>query len=128
MRTLIGVVISIVTVAVLVGLVLSVAVVHGLMIPDLAPVKAAALIKGAPEFSRYAALVNVGSIRHMKDSMAFVSYGEFSFRYLNSPPDAAPIKAKADFRYWEGSWHLNQFDYGCPADCHIVNVYNELPK
>jgi hypothetical protein len=128
MKTLIGVLISIATVAVLVGLALSVAVVHQLAIPDLPLAKAVELIKAAPEFSRYAALVNVVSIDHLKDSMASVSYGVFTFRYLESPADAAPIKARADFRYWEGSWHLNQFDYGCPADCHIVDVYNELPK
>src|SRR5581483_6104822 len=117
MKTLIGVLISITTVAVLVGLALSVAVVHQLAIPDLHSNKAAELIKAAPEFNRYAVLVNIVSIDHLKDSMASVSYGAFMFRYLNSPVDTPPIQAKADFRYWEGSWHLNQFDYGCPADC-----------
>ncbi len=65
MRALIGVVIRIVTVAVLVGVVL----------PDLAPVKAAELVKAAPEFNRYAVLVQIGDIRHRKASMASVSYG-----------------------------------------------------
>jgi hypothetical protein len=41
------------------------------------------------------------------------SYGFFTFAYLNSPSDAPPVKAWADFRYWDREWHLNQFDYGC---------------
>src|SRR4051812_49409680 len=89
--------------------------------PELAARKAAELIDAAPEFKRFAVVVQVEDVRHLKGSMASVSDGEFSFRYLNSPTDTAPIKAKADFRYWEGSWHLNQFEYGCPVDCHIVN-------
>ncbi|HUI54337.1 MAG TPA: hypothetical protein VLY04_05170 [Bryobacteraceae bacterium] len=85
MKTLLGVLTSILTVAVLVGTVLFVAVVSERMIPDLAPVRAAELVKAAPEFNRYAVLVQVRDIRHMKASMASVSYGDFSFRYLNSP-------------------------------------------
>ena len=97
-------------------------------VPDLPPGKAANLISQAPEFKRYARLVKVEQIFHQKDSMNEVSNGQFTFQYLNSPADAAPIKANADFRYWEATWHLNEFDYGCPSDCHTVDVYNEPPK
>ncbi len=97
-------------------------------VPDLPPVKAADLISQAPEFNRYARLVKVEEIFHEKNSMNEASNGQFTFKYLNSPADAAPIKANADFRYWDATWHLNQFDYGCPSDCHIVDVYNDLPK
>src|ERR1051326_1746795 len=102
-------------------------------VPDLTVSEASILISRAPEFNRYAPLMNVRSILHLKDSMDSVSYGLFTFAYLNSPPDAPPIKGWADFRYWEGKWHLNQFDYGCDhsgldpgmiaTDCHSVNVY-----
>ena len=107
-------------------------------IPDLTVSDASILISRAPEFNRYARLLNVRSILHLKDSMDSVSYGLFTFVYLNSAPDAPPIKGWADFRYWDGKWHLNQFDYGCdhsgldPAmratDCHSVNVYNPASK
>ncbi|HTQ54309.1 MAG TPA: hypothetical protein VMI94_07595 [Bryobacteraceae bacterium] len=125
MKTLIRAIVSITPVALLVGLLLCVAAIRQVWIPGLHPAKAAALINAAPEFNRYAALVSVARVDRLKGSMASVSYGVFTFRYLNSPVDAAPIKANADFRYWGGSWHLNQLDYGCPADCRIVNVRNE---
>jgi hypothetical protein len=91
-------------------------------VPDLPLAEAARIISRAPEFSRYARLVKVEAVYHMKDSMDSVSDGSFTFLYLNSPPDATPIKAEADFRYMEGKWYLNGFDYGCPGDCHMVNV------
>jgi hypothetical protein len=97
-------------------------------IPDLSLAEAADIISRAPEFNRYARLVNVESVDHMKNSMDSVSYGEFTFLYLNSPSGAPPIKAKADFRYIEGKWYLNGFDYGCPTDCHVVDVIDGPDK
>ena len=70
--------------------------------------------------------------------MDSVSYGFFTFAYLNSPSDAPPIKAFADFRYWDREWHLVGFDYGCDhsalypemrdGDCRSVTCYNAPPK
>ena len=71
--------------------------------------------------------------------MDTVSFGLFTFVHLNSAPDALPIKAFADFRYSDGAWHLNQFDYGCDhrgldatmrdtMDCRSVYVYKPPPK
>ena len=107
-------------------------------VPDLTVPEASILISRTPEFNRYARLLNVRSVLHLKDSMDSVSYGLFTFVYLNSPPDTPPIKGWADFRYWEGKWQLNQFDYGCnhsgldPAmqatDCHSVDVYKPPSK
>ncbi len=92
--------------------------------PDLSIGEAAKIISAAPEFSRYALLVNVERVDHLKRSMDTVSYGDFTFRYPDQPSDAPTIKAKADFRYIEGKWYLNEFFYGgCPGtDCHSVNV------
>lgn len=107
-------------------------------IPDLAVSDAATLISRAPEFNRYARLTRVERVDHLKDSMASVSYGLFTFVQLDSPSTAASIKGWADFRYWDREWHLNQFDYGCDhsaldpemraADCHTVNCYNPPPR
>jgi len=82
--------------------------------------------------------MTVERIDHLKDSMDSVSYGLITFLPLNSTPDACPIKGWADFRYWDGEWHFNQFDYGCDhsgidgtmraTDCHSVDVYNPPPK
>ena len=107
--------------------------------PDLTPEVAAQLISKAPEFNRYARLVNVESLTRQADSLADCCYyGFFNFRYLNAPGEAPTIKAYADFRYWDGTWHLNTFDYGCDhsaltggttaTDCHSVQCYNPPPK
>ena len=96
--------------------------------PDLSPKEAADLIARAPEFNRYARLVKVGDIFHYKDSMDSVSDGDFTFQYLNAPADAAPIKATADFRYFEGKWYLNEFSYGSRPDVETVHVWDGRPQ
>jgi hypothetical protein len=97
--------------------------------PDLPIADAAKIISAASEFNRYARLVKVERVDHLKGSMDTVSYGEFTFRYLDHPSDAPTIMAKADFRYIEGKWYLNEFFYGCPGtDCHSVNVYDGPDK
>jgi hypothetical protein len=97
-------------------------------IPDLAFSDAAEIISRAPEFNRYAHLIKVESLDHAKDSMDSVTFGKFTFQYLHAPADAAPIAARVDFRYHEGKWYLNQFDYGCPRDCHFVYVHDGPDK
>jgi hypothetical protein len=109
-----------------------------LRVPDLTVSWASDLISRAPEFNRYARLLKVERVDHLKDSLDSVSYGLFTFAYLDSPSDVPPIKAWADFRYWDREWHLNEFDYGCdhrgldpgmlPTDCHIVHCYNPPAK
>jgi hypothetical protein len=111
----------------------------GIHSPDLTPDVAAQLISKAPEFNRYARLLKVESMTRQADSMAYCCYyGFFTFRYLNVPNDVPMIKAYAEFRYWEGTWHFTAFDYGCDhsgliggttaSDCHSVQCYNPLPK
>src|SRR5882724_7203750 len=97
-------------------------------IPDLPSADAAKIVSRAPEFNRYARLLNVERVEHMKDSMDSVSYGDFTFVYLSAPPNATPIQARADFRYKEGNWYLGSFWYGCPTDCHHVDVYDGPTK
>lgn len=97
-------------------------------IPDLSLAEAGEIISRAPKFNRYARLVKVESVDHAKDSMDSVSYGKFTFQYLNSPGDVPPIESRVDFRYHEGKSYLNQFDYGCPTDCHIVDVFDGPDK
>jgi hypothetical protein len=97
-------------------------------IPDLSEAEAARLISGAPEFSQYARLVAVQRLHHSKDSMSDDTMGAFSFVYLHSSSDQSAIEAGVDFRYHEGRWYLNEFDYGCPRDCHFVEVYDGPEK
>jgi len=61
-------------------------------IPELARSEAAEIISRTPEFNRYARLLNVERVDHLKDSMDSVSYVLFTFAHLNSAPDAPPIK------------------------------------
>jgi hypothetical protein len=107
-------------------------------IPDLSVSEASVLISRAQEFNRYARLLKVERVDHLKDSMDSVSYGLFTFVHLSSASDVPSIKGWADFRYWDREWHLNQFDYGCDhrgldptmraTECHSVDVYNPPPK
>jgi hypothetical protein len=92
--------------------------------PDLAAPAAADLISGAPEFNRYAQLLSVDNTTRDGDSLADCCYhGYFTFRYLNAPSDATPIKAQAQFRSYDGVWHLFNFTYGCPGSgCQTVWV------
>jgi hypothetical protein len=97
-------------------------------IPDLSLAEASEIISRAPEFNRYARLVKVERVDHAKDSMDDMSFGKFTFAYLNSPSDAPLIEASVDLRNHEGKWYLNQFDYGCPRDCHFVYVFDGPDK
>ncbi len=100
-------------------------------VPDLTVTEAAQIISGAPEFNRYARLLRVGRLNHPKDSMAFVTFGAFSFVYLNAPPDAVPIEARVEFYYHEARWYLSEFSYvgyEGPRDFHTVNVYDGPDK
>ncbi len=92
------------------------------VIPDLSLAEAAEIVSRAPEFNRYARLVNVDSLHHARDSMDHVTFGNFTFRYLGSAPDAPLIRASADFRWHGSKWFLNEFSYGCPRDCKTVWV------
>jgi hypothetical protein len=92
--------------------------------PDLSRSEAAAIISACPMFNQYARLLSVDSLNHAKGSMAFATFGTFTFAYLNSPADANPIHATAEFQYHDSKWHLDRFDYGCPKDCHSVDVHD----
>src|SRR5579871_2010247 len=96
-------------------------------VPDLPATKAADLVTHAPEFSAQARLVRVEDLYHLKGSQNGMAEGHFIFQPSNAA-GATPIEARADFRYWDGAWHLNQFDYGCPADCHTVDVHKKPPR
>jgi hypothetical protein len=84
-------------------------------VPDLQQERAANLISRAPEFNRYARLVRIEPLVHFKDSQDQMSAGTFTFVSVSSSHQQ-PITAKADFRYWDGAWHLNLFEYGCPSE------------
>ncbi len=97
-------------------------------VPDLPVTKPADLVTHTPEFNGQARLVRIEEVYHLQGSLNGMSDGHFTFQPSNARVGTTPIKAQADFRYWDGAWHLNRFDYGCPADCHIVNVYNKPPR
>jgi hypothetical protein len=92
--------------------------------PDLTEPEAARLISRAPELNRYAQLLTVDNTTRDGDSLRNCCYhGQFTFRYLNAETGAAPIKAYAEFRYYDREWHFTSFEYGCPGtQCQSVVV------
>jgi hypothetical protein len=107
--------------------------------PDLTAQRASELISRAPEFNRYARLVDVESITRQAHSLAYCCYdGVLTFRYLDAPASSPSIKAYAAIGYWDDTWHLTEFDYGCDrsgltgkfvlSDCRHVDCYNPAPK
>jgi hypothetical protein len=93
-------------------------------IPDLSETEAAAIISREPKFNQYARIVKFESLFHAKGSMNFASTGKFTFVYLDPSAGTGPVLADAEFRYQSGKWYLNRFDYGCPAECHFIYVYD----
>ena len=81
-------------------------------VPDLSFSDAGEIISRAPEFNHYARLSQVERLVHEKDSGDSVTFGKFTFQYLNAPVDATLIEASVDFRYHEGKLCLNTFDCG----------------
>jgi hypothetical protein len=91
--------------------------------PDLTTSAAADLIARALEFSQYAELMAVDSTDRERDSLADCCFnGRFKFRYRNSGANGEPIKARAEFRYYDAAWHFTHFDYGCAGKCQWVTV------
>ena len=104
---------------------LAVAIWRAEYVPGLPVTEAERLVRQAPEFRTYARLIQVESVMLGKKSLKRSAGGRFRFQYLNAPPDAAEMVADVEFGYWRGVWHLAEFRYGCPSDCHFVRVYNE---
>jgi hypothetical protein len=97
--------------------------------PDLTIAAAAELITRASEFGQYAELVSVDSTTRDGDSLADCCYsGRFTFRYRDAGAKAELIKAQAQFRYYDATWHFTHFDYGCPTNCQWVTVASPAMK
>lgn len=94
------------------------------VIPDLRQDEAAEIISQSPKFKQYARLTEIQSLFHAKKPMDYAETGKFTFRYLDAPPGSNPVLADVQFRYRQGKWYLNQFDYGCPNECHFIYVYD----
>jgi hypothetical protein len=88
--------------------------------PELSAETAAHAISAKPEFNRTRLIVNVSATMRCGDSLKDVCYNaEFTFTERGS---ATPIKASADFRYWDHGWHLSEFQYGEAPDVEIVYI------
>jgi hypothetical protein len=87
--------------------------------PDLTPFGATALIEARPEFNRYATLVDVSHITRGRGSLQEKSSADFTFLEHGS---TALIRARAEFYYNEGAWHLQCFSWGDPPNARFVCV------
>jgi hypothetical protein len=98
--------------------------------PDLTPTMAGEIISRTPEFSHTRKLVQINNTTRGVDSLDYCCYdAEFTFTLVDSnKPDRAAIKAYAGFRYWDGSWHLQEFYYGSPPQVETVWITSDIPK
>ena len=97
--------------------------------PDLTPTGAAKIISRTPEFSVTRRLVSVKSAGRLSGSQSDCCAGaEFQFRETGASSPNRVLDAKADFQYWEGNWHLKEFQYGQPPDVTTVHIQSDLHK
>lgn len=97
--------------------------------PDLTPSEAARIISRTPEFNVTRKLVSVKTAGRLTGSLSdCCAAAEFQFREIKSSSSNDVIDAKADFQYWERSWHLKDFWYGQRPEVTTVSVQSDLPK
>jgi hypothetical protein len=97
--------------------------------PDLTPAKAGEIITRTPEFNGSRTLLAVKSTTRGAGSLDLCCYtAEFTFRETTATSKPAAIDAKAEFRYWEGGWHLQDFWYGRLPDITTVDIQSDPPK
>lgn len=96
--------------------------------PPLTSSEAARVISQTAEFKSIRKLVNVESLTDTGEAMDHWDhccyFGEFTFEFLTRQPNIAagvPVHADAEFRYWEGQWHLQQFRYKSSGKVVIVD-------
>jgi hypothetical protein len=95
---------------------------------DLTPLKAAEIIASSPGFNRYRQLVSVEKTLREGDSLADCCYNAwFTFRFASSGSEGKPIPATAQFRWFDGAWHLDSYSYGDPPNVETVWVHDGVP-
>jgi hypothetical protein len=93
--------------------------------PDLTPTQAKQIISATPEFNQSRAVVAVSETTRAGDSMADSLYfAKFTF---TSSGATEPIAADAEFQFWNGGWHLQQFSYGERPDIEVVQIKSNVP-
>src|SRR5678815_1598701 len=109
----------------MVGVVFLCWMLFGVHTPDLTPTKAAQIIADRPEFNKSLRMESVSRTVRGADSLNNCCYdASFTFTTTDSP---APIAANAEFRFWDGGWHLQNFVYGSPPDVVMVWIRSDVP-
>ena len=96
--------------------------------PDLTVMQAARVISRTSEFSEHRMLVAVNATTRDKGSMDESYTARFVFRDSASSPEGRQTSASAEFRYWEGAWHLQNFSFGRPPDVDTIWVHSDVPR
>jgi len=93
--------------------------------PDLQRAVAAQIISSTPEFNDRRSLVGVSTTTRGADSLKDCCYdAEFVFTERGS---TTPVKARAEFRYWNHSGHLQNFAYGRPHNAQTIWINSDVP-
>ena len=101
--------------------------------PPLTVTQAEKVIAQTPEFIESRQLIAVTDLwdtgrtsSHRYDHCCYT--GLFTFRFtktrLNTTQHGEAIEARAEFRYFDGKWHLQTFNYGQPPNVEIVWIKN----
>jgi hypothetical protein len=102
--------------------------------PDLTRSEAGQIIARTPEFNATRKLINVKSTTRGADSLDYCCYtAEFIFEFTVPVPSTrisvgTSVDAVGEFRYWDGKWHLQSFDYKAPVWGEQVLIRSVLPK
>lgn len=98
----------------------------GVHTPDLTPAQAKVIISNTSEFGQSRSLVRVFHAERCGDSLQNSCYtAEFTFTQKDV---GRTVKGQAEFRYWNGAWHLQNFSFGELPNVETVWVTSDVPK
>jgi hypothetical protein len=93
--------------------------------PDLTPAQAKSIISATPEFNQSRSVVTVSETKRGTDSTADSAYSaKFTFTSTDS---TEPIAAEAEFRFWNGRWHLRRIAYGERPNVNLIQIRSDEP-
>ena len=91
--------------------------------PPLTETDAAQIISRTPQFNNSRRMVKLVSA-HRSSPESYCCYDVlFTFQRIGS--NQAPVTGHAEFRYWGGKWHLQQFYYDEPGGSSVTTVLVE---
>ena len=98
----------------------------GIHTPDLSPLQAKGIMSRTSEFEQYRSLARVLCTDRCADSLQNSCYtAELAFTQKGR---GKTVTGRAEFRYWNGAWHLQEFSFGEPSNVETVWVRSDAPN